>query len=241
MPLTEHIGELRGRIIRIAVVLFLTLIGGLIVAQYVIAYLKSVPPASEITWNAFNPWDGIRIYMNVAFVIAFVITLPFALIQLWGFAKPGLKEAERNATLRYIPFILIMLLIGLSFSYFVVFPSVSHFMFRMNSELGLTATYGIGQYFSFMFNLILPVTVAFQLPTVVLFLTKLRLLNPAKMGKMRRYAYFALVVIATMISPPELVSHLMVAVPLLVLYEVSVVVSKYIYRKQLTADSESGV
>jgi sec-independent protein translocase protein TatC len=150
--------------------------------------------------------------------------------------KPGLREKEQKATLRYIPFVCFMLLIGLAFSYFVVFPMAFTFTTRMTENMHLIPTYGISQYFSFMFSLVIPVAIAFELPVLVMFLTKLRILNPKKLGKFRRYAYFILVVIATMISPPEFISHLMVAVPLIVLYEISVTVSRYVYRKQLIED-----
>lgn len=236
LAILKHVGELRKRILWTLAVLLLTAVAGLFAAQKIILYLKSVPPASTISWNAFSPWDGIRIYMNVTLMLACLITLPFALYQIWKFVKPGLRVKEQQAALRYIPFVCLMLLIGLAFSYFIVFPMAFTFTTRMTEKMNLIPTYGIAQYFSFMFSLVIPVSLAFELPVLVMFLTKLRILNPTKLGKFRRYAYFILVIIATMISPPEFISHLMVAVPLIVLYEISVTVSRYVYRKQLLAD-----
>jgi len=234
----QHIGDLRRRLMWIIGVLLLTAIIGLFISQQLIAYLKSVPPGSTFEWNAFSPWDAIKVYINVTIAFACVITLPFTLFQIWRFVKPGLRKKEQRATLRYIPFVCLMLIVGLAFAYFVVFPMAFKFTTRMTENMHLIPTYGVSQYFGFMFSLVIPVSLAFELPVLVMFLTKLRILNPKKLNKFRRYAYFILVVIATMISPPEFISHLMVAVPLLVLYEISVGISSFVYRKQLIADQQ---
>ncbi|MNN94366.1 Sec-independent protein translocase protein TatCy [compost metagenome] len=84
-----------------------------------------------------------------------------------------------------------------------------------------------------MFNIVIPLAVAFELPVVVMFLTKIGILNPKRLHTMRRYAYLVLVIVASLISPPEILSHLMVAVPLIGLYEISVWLSGIVYRKQL--------
>ncbi|MGB8000896.1 MAG: twin-arginine translocase subunit TatC, partial [Anaerobacillus sp.] len=93
-------------------------------------------------------------------------------------------------------------------------------------------------YFSFLFQLTLPFGFVFQLPVIVLFFTRLGMLNPAMLVQIRKYAYFVLLVIAGMITPPEIISHLMVTVPLLLLYEFSIIVSRYGYRKRLQAEAK---
>lgn len=238
MALMDHISELRSRILRVLVVLVVTMIVGLFAADYVLAYLKSVPPASGITWNAFSLWDGIRLYMQVAFVISLGITLPFAMLQLWGFVKPGLKEMEQKAALRFIPFSALLFFAGLGFAYFVVFQMAFYFTSKVNKNLGLTETYGISQYFSFMFNIVVPVSLLFELPVLVMFLTKIRVLNPVLLRKVRRYAYLLLVIIGTMITPPDMISDLLVSIPLVLLYEFSVFLSGKIYKKQLEQDNQ---
>ncbi|WP_227013558.1 twin-arginine translocase subunit TatC [Paenibacillus psychroresistens] len=236
MSLVEHLGELRKRIIWIIAVLVLGMIGGFFVAKPILIYLQEASPLVNATWHAFSPWDGLRVYMQLSFIIALVVTGPVTLYHLWSFVKPGLSKEEQKATIGYIPFSVLLFLVGLAFAYFVVFPMAFKFASGLTGSLMLTETYGITQYFSFMFNILLPISLLFELPVVVMFLTRIRLLNPIRLHKMRRYAYLALVILSTVVTPPDALSAIIVAIPLIILYEISVLLSKVIYRKQLAKD-----
>lgn len=233
MTMVQHIVELRKRIIFILVVLVIGLVGGLLLADPIYTYLRNAEPAKNFLLHGFSLWDGISIYMKFAFIVALAITLPITLYQLWAFVSPGLKAVERRAALRYVPFVFILFLLGLSFAYYVVFPMAYEFTSSVNKHMKLTATYGIIQYFSFMFNILLPISLLFELPVVIMFLTRIRLLNPLRLRKIRRIAYFVLIVLGTMLSPPDIISDIFVSIPLLILYELSVFLSSIVYRKQL--------
>ncbi|WP_036648216.1 twin-arginine translocase subunit TatC [Paenibacillus pini] len=236
MSIVDHLGELRKRIIYILIVLVVGLIIGLFCANPVYQYLISVDSAKDIQLHAFAFWDGIGMYMKIAMVVALVLAIPFTAFQLWAFVSPGLREVERSAALRYVPYVFILFLIGLAFGYYVVFPMALSFTTTITRNMGLTETYGISQYFNFMFTLVLPIALLFELPLVVMFLTKLRILNPKRLRKMRKLSYFALVFIAVIITPPDFISDFLVTIPLLILYEFSVFLSSVVYRKQLAAD-----
>lgn len=236
MSLVEHIAELRKRVIAVLAVLLATMIGGLFAASYAIDFIKSTEPAKSMAWHAISLWDGIRIYMQFAFGIALAVTVPFALYQVWAFVKPGLREHERKATLRFVPFSLLLFVAGMAFGYGVVFRMAVYFTSMVNRELGLTEIYGVSQYFSFMFNIVIPVSLLFELPVAVMFLTRLRIVNPRLLRKLRRFAYLALVILGTAITPPDFISDVLVIIPLIALYEFSVMLSGRVYRKQLAED-----
>lgn len=238
MSLVEHLTELRKRVIRVVIVLVLGMVVGLIAAKPMIKYITSMPPANSIDLlNVFSPWDSIKLYMNCALITGLIITLPVALYQLWAFMKPGLRAEEQKASLMFVPFAFALFLVGLAFGYFVVFRMAFMFATSITESLNLKETYGISQYFSFMFNILIPLSLLFELPIVVMFLTKLRLMNPARLRKMRRYAYMILVIVATMITPPDAASAIIVFLPMIVLYEFSVFLSGVVYRKQLEQDA----
>lgn len=241
MSLVEHLTELRTRIIRVLIAVILTLIIGFVFAQQILRYLKQSSSASDITWHVFSPMDSIRIYMLIAFAVSLTLTLPFILFQIWAFVKKGLTKEEQVSTLRYIPYTFFCFLLGLSFGYFVVFPMCIKFTLGVTESLRLTQTYGVAQYFSFMLNIIIPLSIAFELPIIVMFLTKLKLLHPKLLNKVRRYAYLILIITASLISPPDLISHLMVAIPLFILYEISILLSRFVYNGQQREQSRSPI
>lgn len=144
--------------------------------------------------------------MKIAMAVSLTVSLPFIVYQLWAFISPGLRQVERSAALRYVPYVFILFLLGIAFAYYIVFPMALSFTISITRSMGLEETYGIAQYFSFMFSLMIPLALLFELPLLVMFLTKLRILNPLRLRKMRRYAYFALVFIAVVITPPDFIS-----------------------------------
>ncbi|WP_342771446.1 twin-arginine translocase subunit TatC [Paenibacillus sambharensis] len=231
MSLMEHIGELRKRLLAVGAVLVLGLIGGLVAAQPIYEYLTTTDQAKDLALHAFSFWDGIGLYMKFALVTSLVLVIPFGFYQLWAFIKPALEPREQRATLRYVPFALLMFLAGLAFSYFVVFPLAFGFTRQINEQLGLEETYGVIQYFTFMFNIVIPIALLFELPIVIMFLTRLGILNPVRLRKMRRLAYFLLVFIGVLVTPPDVVSDLLVIFPLILLYEFSVYLSVSVYRR----------
>ncbi|SFM33042.1 twin-arginine translocase subunit TatC [Salibacterium qingdaonense] len=238
MTLYDHIGELRKRIIISAVYLLAAFIAGLIIAPGVITYLQNIPEAESFPMNVFKLTDPIKLYMNFAFFIGVILVFPVLLYQLWAFVSPGLMEKERKVTLSYIPIATVLFLGGLAFAYFVLFPNVIRFLSSLSERLNLTEQYGANEYFSFLFQLTIPFGFLFQLPVVVMFLTRLGLITPAWLRHIRKYAYFVLLVIAGFITPPDIVSHLMVTLPLFLLYEGSVIISRFSYKKALQAEQE---
>ncbi|MGP4082616.1 twin-arginine translocase subunit TatC [Pseudalkalibacillus sp. R45] len=233
MTLQNHIEELRKRVFIVILVFVGAFIAGFFLAMPLIQYLQQTPEAAGLELNVFNLTDPLRVFLDFAFLIALLITSPIALFQLWAFISPGLYEKERQTTLMYIPLTFILFLAGLSFSYFILFPFVIDFMNGLADLLGVEEEYGINEYFHFLFRLTLPFGILFQFPVVIMFLTRLGLVTPSVLRKIRKYSYFVLLVVAGLITPPELISHLMVTVPLILLYEISILISGFAYRKAM--------
>ena len=236
MTVYEHIAELRKRLIYVVVFFFIAVIGGFFMAEPIIVYLQHTDEAKELTMNAFRITDPIKIYMQMAFVISFVLTTPVLFYHLWAFISPGLYHKERKVTLSYIPISLLLFIAGISFSYFILFPFVIDFMTRIADKLNINQVIGINEYFQFLFQITVPFGILFQLPVVIMFLTRLGILTPMFLSKIRKYAYFVLLVIAAFITPPDLISHLMVTIPLFILYEISIWISKIAYKKAQLAE-----
>ncbi|MGD6818316.1 twin-arginine translocase subunit TatC [Metabacillus sp. 113a] len=231
MTVYEHIEELRKRIIFLVIFFIIALAAGFFLAKPLILFLQQTEEAKNLTLNAFRISDPLLLYMKFAFIIAFVLISPLILFQLWSFISPGLYERERNATLSYIPLSVLLFLAGLAFSYFVLFPFVIRFMTELSADMGINQVIGINEYFQFLLELTLPFGLLFQLPVVIMFLTRLGIVTPLFLRKVRKYAYFLLLVVAGFITPPEILSQMIVLLPLVLLYEISIIVSQRAYRK----------
>jgi sec-independent protein translocase protein TatC len=238
MSIYEHIGELRRRILIVAVVFLGATIAGFFLADSLIVYLQGADEVKELEMNTFRLTDPVKIYMQFAFIIGCVLSSPVILYHVWAFVSPGLLEKERKVTLSYIPFSVLLFLAGVSFSYFVLFPFVVKFMTSLTERLDVNQVIGINEYFEFLFQFTLPFGILFQMPVVVMFLTRLGIITPMTLVSIRKYAYFVLLVIAAIITPPELLSHLMVTLPLLVLYEISIGISYFSYKKSMKVQEE---
>ncbi|UVI30807.1 twin-arginine translocase subunit TatC [Paenibacillus spongiae] len=238
--LIRHLTELRKRLIIVLCWFGLTLGGGLYVSPQILLYIKSQPAAVPIEWNVFSFTDGLFVYLRCAFVFAVLFTLPVLLFHTWAFIRPGLTEREAKGTLAYVPASFLLFLTGISFSYLLVFPMMLRFMMRMNQSIGAAETYGIDRYFSFLFNVVFPLGIAFEMPLVILFLTRLGLLTPSRLRHTRKYAYVGLAIVGSCISPPDFVSHLSVTIPLILLFELSVLISVRYYNRRIAAPLPSG-
>ncbi len=241
MTIYEHLEELRKRLMIVVVFFFIALAGGLFLAKPLIHYLQHADEAAALTMNAFRVTDPLKVYFQMAFVIGLILTSPVILYQLWAFISPGLHEKERRVTLSYIPVSVLLFLSGLAFSYFILFPYIIHFMMKLSGDLNIEQVIGINEYFQFLFQTTIPFGFLFQLPVITLFITRLGIVTPVFLGEIRRYAYFVLLVVAALITPPDIISHMMVSVPLFILYEVSIFISKIGYKKAQQAEAHAAL
>lgn len=227
LNLVDHLEELRKRIIITALAFVVFFIVGFIYVDDIYRWF-----VGDAKLMVLGPSDIMWIYFMLATVVAVAGTIPVLAFQIWLFVKPALRPIERKITLSYVPALFFLFLIGLSFGYYVIFPMVLKFLVNIGQDMFVT-NFTAERYFSFIMNMSLPFGVLFELPVVVMFLTSLGIINPFVLSKIRKYAYFVLVIIAIVITPPDFMSDFIVTLPLLLLYEISINLSKFVYRKRL--------
>ncbi|MFS0783054.1 twin-arginine translocase subunit TatC [Bacillus sp. 1P06AnD] len=225
----DHLDELRKRLIVTAIAFLLFFIIGFIYVEPIYNWFVQ---DLDYKLMVLGPSDIIRIYFMIAGLIAIAGTIPVMALQLWLFVKPALKPFERKKVLSYIPALFVLFIGGLCFGYFIIFPMILKFLSNLGGDLFITS-YTVDKYFSFLMNITLPFAILFELPVVVMFLTSIGIINPFILAKIRKYAYFVLFIIAAFITPPDLVSEILVTIPLLLLYEISISLSKFIYKKRM--------
>ena len=232
--LIGHLEEMRTRLIRTLAAFLVAMAAAFLYVKDIYAWLVRDVEQKLVL---LGPSDVIWVYMMIAGVVAIAITLPIAAYQTWKFVTPALPETTIRSALLFIPGISVLFLIGICFGYFVLFPMVLHFMNQMAAE-SFDTLYTAQKYFTFMIHMTVPFGLLFEMPAIVMFLTKLGILNPNRLVKARKLAYFVLVIIAVTITPPDILSDIIVIVPLFLLYEISITISKFVYRSQLRVQND---
>ena len=229
LNIIEHLDELRKRlIITVAAFIVFFIVGFMYVEEIYQWFVKDL----EVKLIVLGPSDIVWVYLMIASVIAIAATIPVLATQIWLFVKPALKPLEIKVSLSYVPALFILFIVGLCFGYFVIFPMVMDFLINLGGDMFVT-NFTADKYFRFVLNMTLPFGVLFELPVVVMFLTSLGIINPFVLSKLRKYAYFVLIIIAVIITPPDFISDFLVTLPLLMLYEISINLSKIVYKRKL--------
>lgn len=234
LNIIEHLDELRKRlIITVAAFIVFFIVGFMYVEEIYQWFVKDL----EVKLIVLGPSDIVWVYLMIASVIAIAATIPILATQIWMFVKPALKPFEIKVSLSYVPALFILFIVGLCFGYFVIFPMVMDFLINLGGDMFVT-NFTADKYFRFVMNMTLPFGVLFELPVVVMFLTSLGIINPFVLSKLRKYAYFILIVIAVIITPPDFISDFLVTLPLLMLYEISINLSKIVYKRKLKREQQ---
>jgi sec-independent protein translocase protein TatC len=228
----SHLIELRDRLLRCVVALLLVFICLFPWARELYNFLAqpmlaSLPAggqliATEVTAPFFVP-------VKVTMMAALVIALPYLLYQIWAFVAPGLYAHEKKFVVPLIITSTLLFLCGMAFAYFLVFPVVFHFMVTIAPE-GVAVMTDIGKYLDFVLGLFLAFGVTFEVPVAVVILVRVGLVTVAKLKEIRPYVIVGAFVIGAIFTPPDVVSQIMLAVPLWVLYEVGIFVSQWVAK-----------
>lgn len=170
-------------------------------------------------------------YLKVAFVAGFVLSSPLVFYEMWMFIAPGLYQKEKQFAVPFVVCSTVLFVSGALFGYLVVFPFGFKFFMGFSNEY-VQALPSVKQYFSFSMKLLFAFGAVFELPVVIFFLTKMGILTPEQLKKKRKYAVLMAFVLGAILTPPDVVSQILMALPLLILYEIGIFVSRIAIRKK---------
>ena len=224
MTLTEHLVELRNRIVISVIGLALTT--GVAFIWNRLWFQIATAPCPGCRLVSISPTGIIFSVFKVTLVVGFIVAMPVIAYQAWAYIAPGLTRKERRYVVAIIPGATISFLIGVLFAYFALLPAALRFLAGFNTDL-VEYTPDIDKYLSFITRLLIASGLIFQMPLVMFFLSKVRLINPRLLGSIRRYVVVAAFVVAAVVTPtPDPFNQLLVAVPILVLYEVGALLAR---------------
>ena len=226
MGFLDHLEELRWRIIKglLAIIVGSAVSFGFIDQILEILLKPTTATSYRIALQVLSVQGMFLIKWFISFISGFVLAMPVVVYQIWKFVTPGLKINEKRYALPVVLFACISFITGVSFGYLVLIPFSLEFFSGMGAGL-VENNFSITYYFSFLTWLLLGSGLVFQLPVLSLFLSAIGVLTPPFMRHYRRHAIVTILILSSFITPPDPVSMLMMAVPLVVLYEISIGVS----------------
>lgn len=239
--LISHLVELRERLLKAVAAVMIVLVALLPFANKLYAWLalpliQRMPQGGAmIATDVASPF---LTPLKLAFFVSLLITIPIVLYQLWAFVAPGLYRHEKRLARPILVSSVLLFYLGCAFAYFFVLPAVFKFMAAVAPE-GVSVMPDIARYLSFVLGLFLAFGLCFEVPVVVVILVALGLVTPAQLVEGRRYAIVGAVVIAAVLTPPDALSMIMLAVPMCLLYEVGIFGARALVRRETDTQSSS--
>lgn len=226
MSLTAHLEELRARIIKS----LLAIVAGSGVAYFFLDEITKFLTAPVGKLYYMQPGEAFFTYLKIDIVAGFLIALPIIFFHVWKFFLPALTKSERAVLGILVPASVILFFTGLAFAFFLILPIALKFFMGFSSE-DLQTLFSFRQYLDFVLTFLLPFGFVFELPLVVIVLAQIGFLTSEFLGKYRKIIFFASFVVGAIITPPDVISQISLAVPIILLYEVGYRIVKHILRK----------
>ncbi len=221
----KHIEELRSRIIKSV---------GAFILAFCVCYSfigKIIPvliaPAGQLIFT--SPAEAFSAYMGVGALMALLLASPYIVYQIWAFVGGALKPSEKKFVVIFAPLSLLFFLSGGAFAYFVAIPRAYKFLMSFSSTY-MVPMITVKNYLGFLLHMIVAFGAAFELPLILAFLAKIGIASPEYLRQMRRHAAIIILIASALLAPPDLISMLILAIPLLLLYELGIVFVKFFYK-----------
>lgn len=227
LPLVQHLNEFRSIIIKSVVFIFIVSCLLYNFVDVILAVLAK--PAGKLIF--ITPQELFLTNIKIALWGGAFLSSPFVLYEIWKFVSIGLKPDEKKYILIFGPLSFIFFFLGSIFGYFVIVPIGMKFLLGFATDL-ITPMITVNNYITFIGGLVFAFGAVFELPLIILFLTKIGLVTPEFLAKKRRHAIVLIFIVAAILTPPDVITQCLMALPLLALYEIGVIFSKVSYQKK---------
>ncbi len=239
--LTDHLGDLQRVLLRSVLAVLVTAVGAFCFAPYLFKVLlrpyMSFAQHQHVIIQSLDPVETFSISMQISIIVGVILASPIIVRELWWFVSPGLNTKERRYISGAFLFGLILFAAGVAMAYIVVLPVSLHFFWDYSLGLGISPTWSIDNYCDFVLTTLLAFGIAFELPIVTTLLSYLDIVTTKLLSKGRRYAIFAIVTLAAVLTP-DVVSLTLMAVPMLALYELAILLSRWVHTREPAEETD---
>lgn len=230
MSLTGHLRELRNRVVVSLVVLIIGVIVCFSYAERVVTMLTDIGLQFGYEFVYIRPQELLLVYFSISLIGALIIALPVIAYEIFAFCGPGLKKKEKAFLLLAMIFGTVFFGLGVLFVYKIMMPFMLRFLISFSHQVIISASISIQEYIAFMMSVFLIFGVIFELPVLSVILTGLGLIKPQWLVKARKVMIVVIFFMAAIFTPPDIVSQIMVAIPIIFLYELSIILSRICYK-----------
>ena len=238
MSFLDHLEELRWRILKSLAVVILFSIVAYLFSEHLLSFLtRPVPEDVQLIFT--TPTGAFLVSIKVAIIFGILASLPVIFYQIWAFVIPGLLEKEIRLAVAVVASATLCFLLGFAFAYFIILPFGLRFLFSFQTSY-LAPMPDISSYVGFAGRLFLAFGIVFELPLLSFLLSKMGLLKPAFLRSKRRYAIAVIFILAALLTPPDVITQILLAAPLILLYEVSIWISAAVTRKRERSGAAEG-
>jgi len=239
MPFTSHLDELRKRLIRILIAVGIGFVACWYLREWLFQVItaplvKVLPQNSHMIYTSLP--EAFFNYMKISFYASLFLTSPFTLYQLWKFVSPGLYPTEKKYVAPFVISSTILFIGGVLFGYYLALPPAYSFFVEFSSDF-LKPMFSLKEYLSLSLKLLLAFGLSFELPVFIFFMAKIGIVNSKTLAKQRRYAILVIFIAAAILTPsPDAVTQIIMAIPLMILYEFSIFIARFAEKKHPEAD-----
>ena len=231
MTFTSHLAELRQRLIKSVIALVITTIIAFIFARYIFDFLIR-PAPDDISLIYIEMTGMIATYFKVALMGGVVLAMPVFVYQGIMFVSPALTRREKRYVYLALPWIMLMFIGGFAFGYFILVPPATNFLLSFMTDVARPEI-RIDNYISIVTRLLVAIGLVFEIPVIITFLARLGIVKPEWLARKRRWAIVVAFILAAVITPTfDPINQSLVAIPLIILYEMSIWLAKIAYRKR---------
>lgn len=231
--LVDHLSDLRKQIIK-SIAVFLVFF--IVVFSTLNMWFPYVTRGNDLI--VLGPLEVVKFYMSISSTIALGLSLPFLFHFIWQFVKPGLNTKESRFIGLYSPLMLVLFVLGIAFGYYVVNPLSYQFLINIG-EVNFDVMVSAGEYIHFLIMTTVPLGLLFELPIIAMFLSAIGILTSETMKNVRKWSYIVLGVLSALITPPDFVSQLLVLIPMVLLYEISIIIVTKLENRQILSKKQS--
>lgn len=251
MSFLGHLEELRWRLIKMVIVILIFAITIFIFTEWITdnVFLNLADPSFPIfrffcnlfgicaekinlDWQSIEVTGQFSVNLMMAIVGGLVVAFPWVFYQIWAFVKPGLKEGEIKSARGIVLFVSVLFFIGIAFGYFVIAPLTVQFFGNWTMSSKINNEFTINSYLRTVVSTVFFTGLLFLLPVVIQVFSKLGIITTAWLKKYRKHSFIAVLILAAIITPPDLVTQVIVAIPIMLLYELGIQIAKRIEKKR---------